>query len=349
MRIGIDCRKIADFGIGTHLRGLLQGLAAVADRDDVFLLLGPRTIVAGIPDDPRFIHVEANAPHYSLRELVRIGRVANGLKLDLFHAPHYVLPMVRGPVTVTIHDLIHLKVRHASPLAPFYARAMLSRAVARSARILTVSEAVRADLERTFPESRGRVVVVPNGVDPSFFEPAAAALPTGIARGEYFLFVGNDKPHKNLDGLAEAFALVRARRPELRLVVAGSSPSRLREEGVLALGKVSDQDLHALYQGALALVQPSRHEGFGLPVVEAMASGAPVIVSDEPALREVGGEAVVVADAFDPERLAAAMIALAAEEGTRRRCSEAGRRRAALFTWERAAQSTLAVWRRIAG
>src|ERR1043166_9186025 len=208
MRIGVDARKIADYGIGTYTRGLLGALVATGYDDIVAFAPAGTPLPAGVA------HGVLDAPHYSLRELVAVGRAADRAHLDLFHAPHYVVPFTRVPVVVTIHDLIHLTQPPANPLAPFYARAMLGRAVRKARRVLTVSEASkRAIVERLLvaPES---VAVTPNGVDARFFAEGPKAA------GTYFLFVGNDKPHKNLGTLVEAHARV-GRSVELK--IAGSA------------------------------------------------------------------------------------------------------------------------------
>ena len=141
MRIGIDCRKIADFGIGTYIRGLLHALAETGGEE--YVVFGPRDIAPMLPAGVE--HLVVDAPKYSVRELFVVGRNA---RIDLFHAPHYVVPFVRVPFVVTIHDLIHL--HHRNPLARAYARSMIGRAVRRSRAVITVSQAVRQDIASTF-------------------------------------------------------------------------------------------------------------------------------------------------------------------------------------------------------
>ncbi|MGK2857631.1 MAG: glycosyltransferase family 4 protein, partial [Thermoanaerobaculia bacterium] len=275
MRIGIDCRKIADFGIGTYVRELLRAMAAIAP-DETFVAFGPRSIESHLPSSGPIERVEVDAPHYSIRELGTIGRAANGAKLDLFHAPHYVIPLVRGPVVVTIHDLIHLQVRHANPLRLLYARGMLRRATRRPARIITVTEAVARTIARAYPDAASKVRSVHNGVEDRFF---GASVPSPAAR-RYFLWIGNDKPHKNLAGLIAAWRKVAPSLPDCDLVLAGAPPEALRgEPQVRIAGFVPAEELPSLLAGAVALILPSFLEGFGLPVAEAMAAGCPVIAS----------------------------------------------------------------------
>lgn len=329
MRIGIDARKISDYGIGTYIRGLLGALAATGE--DELIAFAPAG--TALPDG--VAHVAVDAPHYSLRELVAVGRAADRAHLDLFHAPHYVVPFTGVPVVVTIHDLIHLTWPPKNPLAPFYARAMLGRAVRKARRVLTVSEASKRAIVETLLVSPDNVVVTPNGVDARFFveraagsEQRAGAPPCPLPATRYFLFVGNDKPHKNLGVLKDAVARLRG----IRLVIAG------------ATNFVSDDELAALYRGAIALVMPSAEEGFGLPAAEAMACGTPVITSRAAALVEITGDAALHVDA-EPRALAAAMQRLVDDEELRRALSIRGRERARAMTWTRCAELTRDAYR----
>ncbi|MEA2339809.1 MAG: hypothetical protein QOE82_3816 [Thermoanaerobaculia bacterium] len=329
MRIGIDARKIADFGIGTYIRGLLHAL--VASGDETYVAFAPEHVAPLLP--PGVEHVVIDAPHYSIRELVILGRAVDRARLDLFHAPHYIVPFTRLPVVVTIHDLIHL--RHRNPLAPLYARQMIRRAVRKSRRVLTVSEAVKREIVSTFDCADEHVLVTPNGVDKRF-------SPDGpSAEGHYFLYVGNDKPHKNVDVLVDAIAAI----SDASLVLTGAPFERFRErERVVITGFVDDSELAALYRGAIALVMPSREEGFGLPALEAIASGCAVITSNAPALVEITEDAALHVDANVAE-LAAAMQRVASDDSLRRTLASRGVERAKNFTWTRCADLTRAAYR----
>jgi glycosyltransferase involved in cell wall biosynthesis len=279
----------------------------------------------------RFEHVPFDAPHYSARELLDLGGAIRRARIDLFHAPHYVVPFTAMPVVVTIHDLIHLHMRHRNPLKPLYARTMLGRAVRKSARVLTVSEAVKGDIVGTFHCADDHVVVAPNGIDPQF-------TPGDTPPSDYFLFAGNDKQHKNVDALVDDFARVRAARPDLRLVLAGAPFARFAQrDGVECAGFVDD--LAALYRGALAVVVPSIEEGFGLPAAEAMACGAAVITSHAAALVEVTDDAALHASDF-----ADAMLRVASDEELRRELARRGMARASRFTWRTCAAKTRDVY-----
>jgi glycosyltransferase involved in cell wall biosynthesis len=346
MRIAIDGRKIADYGIGTYIRGLLGGLAA-HDADHEYLIFAPAAAADRIPDDPRFHRIEESSPHYSLRELLSLGRQLRRVSVDLFHAPHYVTPFTDTPMVVTVHDLIHLHQPLRNPLAKPYAGWMIARAVNRARRILTVSESVAGELAARWPEAAARTVVTPNGVDAIFRNPIAGADALlgarGLTRGGYFLFIGNDKPHKNLPRLVAAH---RQLATDLPLVLAGSAFDALRQTpGPVVTGFLPQRELAALLGGALALLQPSLEEGFGLPAAEAMAAGVPVITSRAPALLEVTGDAALHADASSSEELASAMRRVAGDSALRALLIARGTQRAMSLTWERCAETTLTAYR----
>ncbi len=338
MRVAIDARKIADFGIGTYIRGLLRGLAEI-DESGEYAVLGPASLREQIP--ARFEHVVVDAPHYSVAELFQIGRAAAAARADVLHAPHYVVPFTSIPVVVTIHDLIHLRVLHANPLAPLYARTMLRRAVRKSTRVLTVTAAASHDIIARLGCAEAKITVTPNGVDALF----SAGGPRAERGKPYFLFVGNDKPHKNLERLVEAFGRTRAASSS-ELLLVGSAFERFRSRaGAVAIGFVSVEELAALYRGAVALIIPSIDEGFGLPALEAMACGTAVIASTATALVEVTADAALHVDARDVEAIAAAIDRVASHEGLRQELAGRGLVRSRAFTWRRCAELTLEAYR----
>jgi len=311
---------MADFGIGTYIRGLLNAMTGIE-----YVAFGPR----GIPLPPGVEHVVVDAPKYSIRELFTIGR---GPKIDLFHAPHYVVPFVKVPFVVTIHDLIHL--RHRNPLARGYARTMIGRAVRKSRRVITVSNAVRDEIAAELGHAE-KIAVTYNGVD-SVFNSAGAK-----AAGRYFLFVGNDKPHKNVDRLVAAFARV----PDVQLILAGGTFERFRErDRIVVAGFVSSVELASLYRGAIALVLPSLEEGFGLPALEAMACGTAVITSNAPALVEITNDAALHVDANSIDAIADAMARVMHDATLRATMIASGLDRAKTFTWRRCADLTREIY-----
>ncbi|HSM13591.1 MAG TPA: glycosyltransferase family 1 protein, partial [Thermoanaerobaculia bacterium] len=266
---------------------------------------------------------------------------------------------------VTVHDLIHLRFpEHRTRLERLYARTMLRRAVRRAARVLAVSATTARELESELGIAAESVVVAPNGVDDAFrtdadpVEDEAFRRRHDLAAG-YLLFVGNPKPHKNLDRLLAAYSALRRRRPQAPpLVLAGDRlgersglPAAIEAAGlgeaVRTLGHLPADELPALYRGAAILVQPSLWEGFGLPVAEAMAAGTPVIAARRGALPEVAGEAARLVDPESVEEIAAAIEALLDDPAERLRLARAGRARAEGFRWEECARRVLATYEEV--
>lgn len=352
-RLLVDARKLRDWGIGTYIRGLLAGLAERGGFEVVALV---RAVdAAQLPGGVR--PVLSEAPHYSLGELVSVRAAISRERPDLFHAPHYVVPFLPPRATlVTIHDLMHLhRVEHAGTAKHAYARVMLGRAVRNAARILVNSEATRSELCAFAPEAAAKVRVTPLALDPRFLEPILS-VPARFSE-PYALFVGNDKPHKNLEGLLKAFGRTRA---PVRLVLAGgpeetrgARADRIARHGLQDrcddLGFVPDADLPALMAGAALLVLPSFAEGFGLPALEALAAGAPVVCSDLPALREATGGSALFADPSRPETFAAAIDHLLEDASVRARLVVRGREHAALFTRAKLAERTAAAYAEVLG
>jgi len=361
MRIGLDARKAADYGIGTYVRNLARELVRRERRATWVFLHRPGDEQLLPPAGERVVLVPERSGNYSLRELRALARRSRELRLDLFHAPHYVLPFgLPCPAVVTVHDLIHLVDPEYRGPRRLYARFMIGHATRAAARVLTVSHASERDLLRRFPRAAGKVAVVPNGVE-EIFHPRPRGETTAWVgaeygvRGPYLLFVGNPKPHKNLGLLLEGFARLARRYPDLELVAAGGDEERRRAVARRAdrlgiagrtrlLGAVDAESLARLYAAAAAFVFPSRYEGFGLPPLEAMACGAPVAASSAASLPEVLGPA---ARYFSPESvdsLVAAVCRILDEPEERARMVRLGEERARLFTWDEAAARTLSVY-----
>jgi glycosyltransferase involved in cell wall biosynthesis len=362
-RVLLDARKARDFGIGRYVVGLIAALArrgefelwAIVHAGDAELLpAGVTLLVSG-------------AGHYSAAELFGVRSAIARAKPGLFHAPHYVVPFFPPAATVvTIHDLMHLsRPEHASLPKRAYATAMLRRAVRLAARIVTVSEATRRELAAFDRRAEAKTVVIPNGVDERFRPEIPAAERDRVRRahrvkGPFILFLGNDKPHKNLEGLLDSFGAVMKTHEEVRLVLAGGSSERAGARGlriakwklsthILDLGIVPDADVPALLAEARALVQPSFTEGFGLPVLEAQAVGTPVACSNRGGLPEAAGDAAVFFDPGDRQAIVSAIRRVLGDEELRASLRSKGLARAAAFTWDRVADRTSAVYREVLG
>jgi glycosyltransferase involved in cell wall biosynthesis len=362
MRVALDARKLADFGIGTYIQGLLGEFTALGVPEELVVYRAPAAEVpAALEGATRIAWRPEGARPYSFAELWRLALDARRDRVQLFHAPHYVCPpWLPCPAVVTIHDVIHLRFpRRGQRLAPLYARVMLRLAVRRAARVIAVSESTRRDLEAWLDARPERIRVIPNGVA-AHFRPAAGGAETtaGLAKlgvaPPYWLFVGNPLPHKNVERLLEAFAGV----PTVTgpLVMAGVRPggqpaldraiaARGLRGRVTLLGSVPETALVLLYQGATALVIPSLWEGFGLPALEAMACGTPVVASNRGGLPEVIGDAGVLVDPTNVDALRVALYNLGVDLPLRAALRAAGLARARAFSWRHAAEATVGVYR----
>lgn len=267
-----------------------------------------------------------------------LPRLARRDSVALLHCPTQRAPTrARVPLLVTVHDVATLRQPQAfNAWTRHYTRSLLPRVLAAADRVIAVSEFTASELRSLLAVPPGKIAVVPNGVGTPFRADGDAA------KGDYVLAVATVEPRKNLERLAEAVQGLGPRGPELRLVGAQGWGRVRLEERVRHLGVVTDEELTRLYRGARCLAYVPLYEGFGLPVLEAMASGTPVVASDIPALREVAGPAAVYVDP-----LAADDISRGLREVDERRDElvEAGRKRAAAFSWRRTAEATLAVYR----
>jgi len=364
--ICIDARKVEDFGIGTYIRNLVLQLAEI-DQENRYLLLtrtAPRDFPLELPES--FQLVQERSPVYSLRELATVAWKLFRMRVDLYHSTHYVLPaMVPGPVVATIHDIIHLLYPEFLPsrLAFFYAQRMIRRTLSRGDRIIAVSRNTKGDLARYFDVDSAKVQVVHNGVDDVYRRPLPDAeierwLRHFEIRRPYVLFVGNAaKPHKNLDNVVQAYG--RARKSldfKAPLVCVGERQGvefKIRQRAeqlgipgeVILLGHVAGEALPAIYQGASLFLYPTLYEGFGLPVIEAMASGVPVITSNTSALKEIAEGYAHLVDPLDVAAIADAIVQMMGDVDHRQSLAKLGRRRAEDFRWRRTAERTLEVYR----
>jgi glycosyltransferase involved in cell wall biosynthesis len=297
-----------------------------------------------------------------------LGGKISGLGLDLYHSLHHFLPIgLRVPrVVLTLHDLIwleHPRLIRSGPIGRVtrrvthvYARAAIRHALRRADEVIAISAHSRSRALAYFGLDPARIEVVHHGVDHEAFPPASDP-DESIAVEPYFLCLGNSRPYKNIATALRAFALFSPTVPEARLVVTGRGDTatellalarRLKiDDRVVLTGVVDHARLLELLHGARALVFPSLVEGFGFPLLEAMAAGCPVVSSNSPTLTEVGGDAVLYCDPTRPEEFAAAMATLVSDRTQRADLRRRGIARAATFTWDACARATLAVYDRL--
>ena len=270
-----------------------------------------------------------------------------GMRIDLYYAPSFLLPAFKAARTevICVHDLAwRILPRTKSFRFRTYMNRRLPSALRRAAHIICVSHATRKDLlahYKRVPEDRVRVVH--NGVDLDIFKPDPQAEPGDMP---YLAVVGNQDPRKNISTLMEAFPIFRARMRAFRLVMAGpGTPPERRPPAVDVLGYLEEEALASFYCRALMVVQPSLYEGFGLPVLEAMACGTPVACADIDVFHEVAGECARYFDPHKPGSIAQVMEQIARDDAVRLDMAKRGPERAAGFSWDATAEKLLRVFK----
>jgi glycosyltransferase involved in cell wall biosynthesis len=361
VRVLIDAHMLGhrETGNETYVRGLLAGLASV-DGITVAAAVPP-----GHPVDPTLTPTITQLPlpgNSSVRRLFSdLARLGERWKADVVHATYVAPYRLRCPVVVSVHDVSFKRFpEYFSRRDRLLFSMLLPSSLRRSAAILTLSSHSRDEIRYFYPGLRVPVHVVP-AAPSQVFRPLNPLVVSTIlsrlqVRRPFLLAVGSVQPRKNLARLVEAFAEVRRDHPALHLVLVGPRGFRaaaLQEtivarglaDAVQLLGYVSDDELAALYNGAIALVYPSVYEGFGLPVVEAMACGRPVIAANTSSLPEVAGEAALLVDPFDVSALRDAMQRLVANPQEANELAARGLARVTQFSWERTAGAALVAFR----
>jgi len=377
LHIVIDARRIRDFGIGTHIRSLVHALSGIDSDDRYTVVTGPgdaRTL-AGLPENFRTA-IYARNDHSPL-DHVLFPIFLRGLRPDLVHIPLNRVPLLMiRPYVVTIHDMANLYFfeEERSPLRMQLRTFRFRRGLLRANRVIAVSDATRRDVEVRMGVPSNRIVRVYNAPDPGFMASEAGG-PGGPAEEErrrimeryqvnypFLLYAGNIQRHKNVTRLVEAFAVLReqlAEHPvyrELRLVIIGDTISQYpavrqavirskMEQVVRFLGFVPFETLRCFYESAAAFVFPSRYEGFGLPPLEAMACGAPVVTSNVSSLPEVVGDAAMLVNPENVFDIARGVREVLLNQTLRQELIRRGHLQAARFSWERTARQVLEIYK----
>jgi glycosyltransferase involved in cell wall biosynthesis len=370
MRIGIDARLYGPVakGLGRYVSELIASLEQVDQENEYVVFLRACNYDEYVPKNPRFRKVLAEHQWYGWREQVLFPLQLLRHRLDLVHFPHFNVPLLYPrPFVVSIHDLILLTfpTTRATTLGPLLYRLkylayrlVIGHAATAARAVITMSKYSRQDLLKNFPAvKQNRLHVTYQAVSdrltatPAEIPARAAALIQPFA-----LYVGNGYPHKNLELLISAFHEFRAGHHDWRLVLVGADDyfyRRLTEHAVRVgaaeevnfFGRATDEELAALYARASLYVFPSLYEGFGLPPLEAMCHGVPVLSSDATCLPEVLGDAAQYFDGHDQHALAMAMGRLAGDDATRADLVARGRRQCALYSWHRLGEETLQIYR----
>lgn len=373
LHIAIDARRIRDFGIGTYIRSLVHALAGLDNVNRYTLIGSPGDVrtLAGFPEN--FRTAEYARSDRSVLDHAAFPMLLHHLAPDLVHIPLNRVPllMVR-PYVVTVHDMSSLLYARSSGLRLHLRRYRFRRGLARARRIIAVSDATRRDVQTLMGIPANRIRRVYNAPDAGFYdlsghgpEEHRRILERYQIQYPFLLYAGNVRLHKNVPRLVEAFAVLRAQLADhpqyrdLRLVIIGNTISQdpeVRqaviksrvEHLVRFLGFVPFDTLRCFYESAAVFVFPSRYEGFGLPPLEAMACGTPVVTSSVSSLPEVVGDAAVLVNPENVFDIARGICEALLDEPLRAELIRRGHAQAARFSWERTAKAVLDIYREAA-
>jgi glycosyltransferase involved in cell wall biosynthesis len=358
-RIIIDARELRTSS-GRYVERLLYYLQDIDRKNDYLVLLAPKDIAGWQPHNPRFKAIACPHKEFTFDEQIGLRKQIGALQADLVHFAFAQQPVwYRGKTVTTIHDLTTLRFDNPdkNPVVfklkqRVYAY-VIRRAVRKAEHVVTGSQFVKEDVMRFAGVPDSHITVTHEAAD-AITEPALA-LPA-LDGKQFLMYVGRPTPHKNLERLIEAFVLLKAQHPHLRLVLAGKKDANYRRieaaaqkhgiKGVVFTDFISEGELRWLYEHCAAYVFPSLSEGFGLPGLEAMTHNAPVVSSNATCLPEIYGEAAHYFDPLDTGAMADAINEILTDEQLRSRLIVAGRTQAATYSWQRMAEQTLATYER---
>jgi glycosyltransferase involved in cell wall biosynthesis len=357
--VAIDLRMYGLSGIGRYLQSVIPEVLPQINSDQIVVFGDIEALRReDWAHDTRVKLHDERAAIFSAREQLN-ALSKKYMNADVLWSPQYNVPMLRrGKLVVTIHDLCQLAHPETlgSNLQRFYARMLISRAVRQADAILCVSEFTRDELRKYLGADPSRITVTYPGR--GLISPAGLSRPAKTGERPYILAVGNVKPHKNLSRLLAAFELAQ-QQVSHDLVLVGKrdgflnpdnleiDPRNIEDGRVRFTGKISDEELMDYYRGADALVLPSIYEGFGFPLVEAMAQGCPVACSNAASLPEVAGDAALLFDPFNIHQIAESMIAIVTNSSLRKHLIEKGLARAARYSAKKCGQQTAEVINRV--
>lgn len=359
MRIAIDARMIRQgsmHGIARYVYQLLQGLRVGASRHDFYVIINKGSPLEHM-EWPSHLHlVNANSPWISVREQRELPQILKRLKVDLFHAPSFVGPVfVPCAMVMTIHDLNHMVLPQFYTLFhQMYYQIVVQRSIKRSKYILTVSKFSKKEIVRTLALDPDKIFVTYNGVSEDY-KPVEDKFYLEYVRDIYglperFIFcVSNNKPHKNVHQLVRAYCYSNVAIPLVLACPTDANLIRIAEnygkKHLVYFSKfIEEQHLPAVYSLTDLFVYPSTYEGFGLPPLEALACGAPVVVARSSSLPEVVGDNAIFANPFDYKAIAAALESGVYDEVLREQLKKKGLGHAKSFSWDQMIEKTIQVY-----
>ncbi|HIP71568.1 MAG TPA: glycosyltransferase family 1 protein [Anaerolineae bacterium] len=361
----LDARTATDHfpGIGRYVSNLAQAIAPKLTNGERLLLLRDPSQPSRWqlpPQSEKVTWLDAAVSPFSLSQQWQISRPLKQFDITVYHSPYYLMPYrLTWPTVLTLYDLIPQKYpEYVSARVRLLFQLTTKLAIRSSNRIIAISEAARQDVMAAYPVPPEKITAVPLGPDPHFQPQPAAEIDRvrqkyGLPK-RYALYLGSNKPHKNLERLVQAWELA-AKTTSHQLVIAGAWDDRYPQAKALAeqkqingirfLGPVDDADLPALYSGAQVFIFPSLYEGFGLPVIEAMACGAAVTCSHTASLPEVGGDAALYFDPLNTAEMAQQISRLLADTPLREELAANGLAQSQKFSWQETAAATLQIYR----
>jgi glycosyltransferase involved in cell wall biosynthesis len=376
VKVAIDIRRMTEFGIGTYIRNVVRTLARLDCESEYFLIGLPAKVEECGPLPPNFQAVPLAGADNTLRGNLEFRTIVRRLHCDVAHIPHlFWIP--RGlpcPYIVTVHDLLeHMYGAHdGSTLRRSLHFQLTRRALSKAARVLAVSQFTKSEIEKHFAIPSGRIEVVHNAIDERFLRGHASPSDLELIAQRYLvnypflLYAGAIRPHKNVVRIIEAFSALKTElekehvMPELKLIIIGddlSSHPDLRrtvirsgvQNDVRFLGFVPIEVLRIFYDVAQVFVFPSLYEGFGLPPLEAMAHGTPVVTSNTSSLPEVAGNAAVLVNPENVFEIRRALHKALLDTALRARMEQRGYEQAQRFSWMTSVARILEVYREVAG
>lgn len=369
MKIVIDARMYGDFGIGRYNKNLIRHLQKI-DKTNKYFILHLKEDFEKYQYQENFTKVKADFHWYGLTEQFKLPFILNKIKPDLVHFPHFNVPFFYGGnFVMTIHDLTHqyFAMKRAtthSGLMYFIKQkgyqVILKNAVNKSRKIITPSNYVKDLIKKEYEINNEKIEVTPEAVEEKLISLASNISEKEIGevtrkfniKPPFIFYVGNAHPHKNVEGLIKTFIELRKSYQNLTLVLSGHDKffwerikSEYKHKDIIYTGKVSDKELVALYKSAQVYVCPSLEEGFGIPLLEAMGCGVPVISSNKASLPEVGGDAAIYFDSLDQTDMVTKIKEVLDNQKLRKDLIEKGLKRYKQFSWEKLAKATLEVYK----
>jgi len=369
MRIVIDGRLWSESGLGRYIRNLITNLAKIDLENEYYILLLKKDYEKIDYLKNNFQKVLVDFKWYGISEQIKLPKLLRDLNPDLVHFPHFNVPILyRGKFIVTIHDLIHqhYKTRDASThnnivfhYKNFGYKKIFKSAVCNSSKILTPSKFVKNQLVDEWKIPDNKIEVTPEAVDNSLIDILKQVDVGNFSKisqkwnikKPYLFYVGNAQPHKNIKKLIKVFAQIKDKHPEYSLVLSGPNNyfwEQIKKisnpRGSLFTGFVSERELVTLYKNAEVFIMPSLEEGFGIPVLEAMACNCPVISSNAGSLPEVGGDAAIYFDPNNENDMLEKICEVLDNVKLRKELIKKGQKRFQEFSWKKLARQTLEIY-----